>query len=419
MHTLIGCFIIVNEQIENCVENIGGKPYRRIELKLSQQFKRVFYVETEKEFQDWFKFVKKTIGQRTVTDLYDKGELLGQGSFGKVYLGSLKTNPKEKVAIKYIDKKQMKGLEISLQMNEIEILKVLGNHPNIIRMHDYFEDAHNFYMVLEYLEGKDLFNFISQNKMEEKHISYMFKQLLMGLKYMHEVLGVVHRDIKLENIMMSGETMNDFLAGGARPKFIDFGLSKTLIPGERSTDPFGTLIYCSPEVILGAPHTKNTDIWSIGIVLYALLTDRMPFVTFDKRETSKNIVQQRINFNQSCWMKVTNIAKDLISRLLEKNQEIRIGMNEILQHQWFTMYDERDVGGPRVEAPALPSRKQNPQPSLMMAEGVPQVQSRIFVETDQQKKYKPPANMPVLGNFTGNAPQVGAGKNGGRFQGTK
>ena len=68
------------------------------------------------------------------------------------------------------------------------------------------------------------------------------------------------------------------------------------------------------------------------------------------------------------------------------------------------MYDELDVGGPRVEAPALPSRKQNPQPSLMMAVGVPQVQSRIFVETEQQKKYKPPANMPVLGNFTGNAP---------------
>lgn len=114
---------------------------------------------------------------------------------------------------------------------------------------------------------------------------------------MHEVLGVVHRDIKLENIMMSGESFKEFLAGEAIPKFIDFGLSKALMPDETSSDPYGTLIYCSPEIILGVPHNKKTDIWSIGIVLYSLLTDRMPFVTFDKRDTSRNIVQQRINFN--------------------------------------------------------------------------------------------------------------------------
>lgn len=160
----------------------------------------------------------------------------------------------------------------------------------MIRLLDFFEDAHNFYMVLEYLKGNDLFHFITSNKLEEKHIQYLFLQLIKGAKYMHELLGIVHRDIKLENIMMSGETMKDFLAGTALPKIIDFGLSKTLLPGERSPDPFGTLIYCSPEIILGRPHTKATDIWSLGIVLYAMLTDRMPFVTYDKKETSRNIV---------------------------------------------------------------------------------------------------------------------------------
>jgi serine/threonine protein kinase len=141
-------------------------------------------------------------------------------------------------------------------MNEIEILKVVSNHPNVIRLLDYFEDAHNFYMVLEYLQGKDLFNFISTNKLEERHIQHMLKQMLKGMKYMHEVLGIVHRDIKLENIMMSGDSLKDFLSGTAVPKFIDFGLSKALLPDERSADPFGTLIYCSPEIILGKPHTK-------------------------------------------------------------------------------------------------------------------------------------------------------------------
>lgn len=179
----------------------------------------------------------------------------------------------------------------------------------------------------------------------------MLRQLLKGMKYMHEVLGIVHRDIKLENIMMSGETMKDFLNGSAVPKFIDFGLSKALLPDERSADPFGTLIYCSPEITLGKPHTKQTDIWSLGIVFYALLTDRMPFVTFDRKETSRNIVQQRINFNQSCWAKVSNLAKDLVSRLLDKNQETRIRMPEILKHEWFVRNDRvsRVVNGVLVD----------------------------------------------------------------------
>jgi serine/threonine protein kinase len=89
---------------------------------------------------------------------------------------------------------------------------------------------------------------------------------------------------------MSTDSMSSFLMGNAIPKFIDFGLSKVLLPDERSSDPYGTLMYCSPEIILGKPHTKMTDIWSMGIVLYVLLTNRMPFVTMDRKETSRNIV---------------------------------------------------------------------------------------------------------------------------------
>ncbi len=204
-------------------------------------------------------------------------------------------------------------------MNEIEILKVIGNHPNVVKLIEYFEDHQYFYLVLEYVPGKDLFNFISTNKLEERHVQYLFKQIVKGMRYLHEVLGILHRDIKLENIMMSNETMSAFLMGQAIPKFIDFGLSKVLLSDERSSDPYGTLMYCSPEIILGKPHFKSTDIWSLGIVLYVLLTSRMPFVTMDRRETSKNIVSQRINFNQSSWVRVSNAAKELISRLLDKN----------------------------------------------------------------------------------------------------
>lgn len=118
----------------------------------------------------------------------------------------------------------------------------------------------------------------------------LYRHLLRGIRYLHEQLGIVHRDIKLENIMMSSDSMDDLMNGIGMPKFIDFGLSKALLPDEKSSDPFGTLLYCSPEIILGKPHNKSTDIWSMGIVLYAILTERLPFVTFDRKETSKNIV---------------------------------------------------------------------------------------------------------------------------------
>lgn len=103
----------------------------------------------------------------------------------------------------------------------------------------------------------------------------------------------MHRDIKLENIMMTDKKFSTSVA----PKFIDFGLSKVLVPGETSMDPYGTLCYCSPEVVMGKPHTKATDIWSMGVVLYAMLTGRIPFATYDKKETSRNIIQSKINFN--------------------------------------------------------------------------------------------------------------------------
>ena len=147
MHSLTGCFLI-SPQKSSCEnshhldmnENINGIIYRRIELKLSQLFKRVFYVESEPEYDGWTLNLVKAIGPSNLNDYYIKDELLGQGSFGKVYKGRSKAT-NEVVAIKYIDKKAMKPHEVSLQMNEIEILKVVSNHTNVVKLIEYFEDS--------------------------------------------------------------------------------------------------------------------------------------------------------------------------------------------------------------------------------------------------------------------------------------
>ena len=129
--------------------------------------------------------------------------------------------------------------------------------------------------MLEYIEGTNLFHWIKQAKAtEEKKTMRLFREICKIVSYLHSK-GIVHRDIKLENIMISTNDPESDM----RPKLIDFGLSKVLMPGEGSTDPYGTLAYCSPEIIARKAHTAKTDVWSLGIVLYTMLTRRMPFIS--------------------------------------------------------------------------------------------------------------------------------------------
>jgi len=123
----------------------------------------------------------------------------------------------------------------------------------------------------------------------------------------------VHRDIKLENIMITHDSN-----GLPLPKLIDFGLSTILIRGESSRDRYGTLIYSSPEILLGSFHHQATDIWSLGVLFHMLLVGYFPFLTDDKNITKRNIVYGKINFNSPGWFKVSLTAKDLVMRMLEK-----------------------------------------------------------------------------------------------------
>ena len=115
------------------------------------------------------------------------------------------------------------------------------------------------------------------------------QEVFIGLSQLHK-LGIAHRDIKLDNIMMTNDTEESI------PKLIDFGLSKMFYIGETSDDRYGTLAFCSPEVILGRSHNIGTDIWSLGIVLHYLISGTIPFLSRDKNETKKNIVWQRLSF---------------------------------------------------------------------------------------------------------------------------
>lgn len=195
------------------------------------------------------------------------------------------------VAVKKIDKSKMDRFEMQLQITEIELLKVIGSHPHIIKLIDVLEDDKHFYVVLEYMEGRDLFEYMNRtflNEIKAKHLMY---SVLRAMKYLHSY-GIVHRDLKLENIMMSSSDTKL-----AIPKLIDFGLSKIFLAGERSKDKFGTIAYCPPEILLGKEHWSIADVWSLGVCLHVVLTNRVPFASLDKNQTVKNIVEQKLNFS--------------------------------------------------------------------------------------------------------------------------
>jgi calcium-dependent protein kinase len=111
------------------------------------------------------------------------------------------------------------------------------------------------------------------------------------------------------------------------PKLIDFGLSTVLLTGETSTELYGTLAYCSPEIFLGLPYSHPTDIWSMGVVIHMILSGIVPFMSMDKDEMKRNIIYRKVNFNQVGWIKISNDAKDLVVRMLEKDYTRRINID--------------------------------------------------------------------------------------------
>ena len=170
-----------------------------------------------------------------------------------------------------LKKAKLKALDIDLAKREIEILQ-LCQHPNIIKLLDTFENEDYIYIVMECLKGGDLFTYLEKRKFKisEARACEIIHSLAAALYYLHSY-GIVHRDIKLDNILMEDDSET------SEAKIVDFGLSKMIGPNEYCNEPFGTFGYVAPEVLSQEPYDKAVDIWGLGVVAYILLTGRSPF----------------------------------------------------------------------------------------------------------------------------------------------
>ena len=292
---------------------------------------RTYYLLNREDKAKWMTAIKRAIGYSNLFDFYEVKETLGKGKFGLVKSAVHKKTGK-RVAVKVMSKKEMSIQDVELQRREIEILKMC-QHPNIIRLLDIFENQDYIYIVMEALSGGDLFTYLEKRNftVSERRAKELAHQMATAIYYLHS-FGVAHRDLKPENILMDsdGET--------ADLKIVDFGLSKIIGPNESSLDPFGTLSYVAPEVLLQKPYGKEVDLWSLGVIVYLLLCRVLPFDDEDDKEIARQTIQDPPDFSFEPWNKVSGAARDLVKGLLEKNRQKRLCLEDVLQHKWFSDY---------------------------------------------------------------------------------
>ena len=248
---------------------------------------------------------------------------IGEGTFGKVKLG-IHIPTEEKVAIKILEKDKIQDREdLERISREINFLKKL-NHPNIIKIYDIIENSKNFYIIMELANNGELFKYIvKKKKLDEAEASFFYYQLILGLEAIHKQ-KIVHRDIKPENLLLKE---NNILT------IIDFGLSNQYKKNQYLKTSCGSPCYAAPEMILGRKYNGLlVDLWSSGIVLYAMVCGYLPFEDKNNDKLYKKILNGKFDLPS----RLSNECKDLIKKILTVNPKNRIGIEGVKSHPFLT-----------------------------------------------------------------------------------
>ena len=324
MHNLSGCFVK-----DNATKVINDKTYYSFTLVFPSK-ERSFYCSSKEIYDNFTEKLKESFGYLNFFDYYEMLDDLGEGIFGSVKLG-VEKKTKERVAIKIIKKKKAKPSDIELVRTEIDIMK-LCHHPNVVHLLDHFENADYIFIVMEYIRGGRLTDYMKEKKFHfsEKRAAEIIYEIAIGVKYLHKY-GIIHRDLKPDNIMLTESNDKGHI------KIMDFGLSKILGKKEKTSDGFGTLTFVSPEVLIRKPYNKEIDIWSIGVILYLILSGDLPFddEEDDEQKIAKSIVYNEVEFPSKKFGNKSKEVIELIKRCLTKEPKDRIKIDEIIKSDWI------------------------------------------------------------------------------------
>jgi len=256
---------------------------------------------------------------------YVLGKTLGVGNFGKVKVATHEPTGK-KVAVKILNRQKLRALEMGKKVRrEIEIMR-LCNHAHIIRLYEVIDTQRDIFVILEYVSGGELFDYIVQHgKLQENEARRFFQQIVSGVGYLHQQ-RVIHRDLKPENLLLD-ENNNIRIA--------DFGLSNIIHDGFFLKTSCGSPNYAAPEVISGNLYPgPEVDVWSCGVILYALLCGCLPF-------DDENIPNLFKKIKSGAYVLPTYLSKgasDLIPKMLTVDPVKRITIPDVQKHEWYQRF---------------------------------------------------------------------------------
>ncbi|KAK2466356.1 hypothetical protein APHAL10511_001998 [Amanita phalloides] len=300
-------------------------------------------------------------------------EKMGDGAFSDVYKAIDVTTGK-KVAVKVVRKyelnasqagekhlnaqfkKKPRAIERSNVLKEVQIMRGI-NHPSVVRLYSFSESSEYYFLVLELMEGGELFHQIVKLTYFSEHLArHVILQVAQAIHYLHEERGIVHRDIKPENLLFEpipivpsgnfvrrpydeekedeGEFIRGVGGGGiGRVKIADFGLSK-VVWDEKTKTPCGTVGYTAPEIVKNERYSKSVDMWALGCVLYTLLCGFPPFFDESIDVLTEKVARGYYTFLSPWWDDISPSAMDLVAHLLCLDPEKRYTIDEFLAHPW-------------------------------------------------------------------------------------
>lgn len=269
-----------------------------------------------------------------IKEYYTFSKVLGSGAYGEV-VKAVHNVTQETRAVKIIQRGDNTKSKEHLDQ-EIQVMKSIS-HPNIVQTYQIFDLRRTIYIVMEYVSGGDLFDFVAQHDcLTEKHSSETMRSIFRAVEYLH-CNSIVHRDLKPENILCANDSWP------LQIKLSDFGFANFLDPREDTDDTMrtqvGTVYFMAPEIITNKGHGPAVDLWACGVILYTILTGRLPFPGRNTTEYLTNVVRGRILFPAVLWKGISADAQSLVKGLLNLDPRIRLTALGALQHRWIQWPD--------------------------------------------------------------------------------
>ena len=241
----------------------------------------------------------------------------------------------------------MSERDLELIANEVGLLKALAGSKHVVRLHDVISDLGNIYLVMELCRGGELMSVISQSRrMTERAVASMFRQVASAVADCHQ-LGIAHRDIKLENVLIAEPVDPAFFRASGddvdrlspQLRLCDFGLAVRCRADRPMRATVGSAYYIAPEVVARGGYTAAVDVWSLGASLFLLLSGTVPFGegAKNKQDVYKAVQEQPLRLSGLAWERVSASAKELVAGMLERDPQKRYSIEQVLAHPWVQL----------------------------------------------------------------------------------